>query len=209
MVTWGHRVGRVLRLYSPNPSPAGVCDPTPPRFWGEGHTRWRERGWGSPNSDEGTYAVVLLIYIYCVAEGVGEGAIPNAVFLNYFCSMVKRISPGAPPPPPPTHQETRESWSGGMDWWGGGGEGAGGQIASRVVKIYESIAGVQAENYTCMTCLLISSNTPFVKKTETCILFRIQKINRSRFFSIFVRQLTDFAIKYTCNNSILFIYFYC
>ncbi len=31
---------------------------------GEGHTRWRERGWESPNSDEGTYTVVLFIYMY-------------------------------------------------------------------------------------------------------------------------------------------------
>jgi hypothetical protein len=28
---------------SPNPSPAGEC--APPRFWGKGHTRWRQRGW--------------------------------------------------------------------------------------------------------------------------------------------------------------------
>ena len=27
--------------------------PPPPCFWGEGNTRWRERGWESPNSDEG------------------------------------------------------------------------------------------------------------------------------------------------------------
>jgi hypothetical protein len=27
-------------------------------FWG-GHTRLRERGWGCPNSDEGTYTIVL------------------------------------------------------------------------------------------------------------------------------------------------------
>jgi hypothetical protein len=33
-------------------------------FWGEGHTCWRERGWESPNSNEGTYTVVLFIYIY-------------------------------------------------------------------------------------------------------------------------------------------------
>jgi hypothetical protein len=39
-----------------------VCPP--PRCWGEGHTRWLERGWDweSPNSDEGTYTVVLFIY---------------------------------------------------------------------------------------------------------------------------------------------------
>jgi hypothetical protein len=29
-----------------------------------GNTRWRERGWESPNSDEGKYTVVLFIYIY-------------------------------------------------------------------------------------------------------------------------------------------------
>ncbi len=36
-----------------------VC---PPPFWfrWEGHTRWRERGWESANSDEGTYTVVVL-----------------------------------------------------------------------------------------------------------------------------------------------------
>ncbi len=27
--------------------------PSPPCFLGEGNTRWRERGWESPNSDEG------------------------------------------------------------------------------------------------------------------------------------------------------------
>jgi hypothetical protein len=36
----------------------------PRRFWGEGHTGWRERGWESPNSDEGTYTRVLFIYTY-------------------------------------------------------------------------------------------------------------------------------------------------
>jgi hypothetical protein len=40
-----------------------VCPP--PWFWGEGHTRWRERGRESPNSDEGTFTVVLFIYTYC------------------------------------------------------------------------------------------------------------------------------------------------
>jgi hypothetical protein len=50
-------------LDSPNPSPAGEC--APPRFWGEEHTRWRERSWEGPNS-EGTYTVVLFIYRYFV-----------------------------------------------------------------------------------------------------------------------------------------------
>jgi hypothetical protein len=38
-------------LGTPQPSPAGECATPPPRFWGEGHTRWRHRGWESPNSD--------------------------------------------------------------------------------------------------------------------------------------------------------------
>jgi hypothetical protein len=42
-----------------------VC-PLPPVLGGEGHTRLRERCWGSPNSDEGTYTVVLFIYMYIV-----------------------------------------------------------------------------------------------------------------------------------------------
>jgi hypothetical protein len=37
-----------------------VC-PSPFSFRGEGHTRWRERGWESPNSNEETYTVVLYI----------------------------------------------------------------------------------------------------------------------------------------------------
>jgi hypothetical protein len=38
---------------------------------GEGHTRWRERGWESPNSDEGTYTVVLFINTYFVYTSIG------------------------------------------------------------------------------------------------------------------------------------------
>jgi hypothetical protein len=72
----GHRVGRVLSFFSsrrnwdsPNPSPARECVPPPPLwFWEEGHTRWRERGWESPSSNEGTYTVVLFIYVYFVMQ---------------------------------------------------------------------------------------------------------------------------------------------
>ncbi len=35
----------------PTPHPQASV-PRPPCFWGEGNTRWRERGWESPNSDE-------------------------------------------------------------------------------------------------------------------------------------------------------------
>jgi hypothetical protein len=36
----------------PTPHPQASVPP-PPCFWGEGNARWRERGWESPNSDEG------------------------------------------------------------------------------------------------------------------------------------------------------------
>jgi len=36
----------------PTPHPQASVPP-PPCFWGEGNTRWRERGWESPNSDDG------------------------------------------------------------------------------------------------------------------------------------------------------------
>ncbi len=54
---------------SPNPSPAGE-NATPPPLWfrGEGHTRWRVRGWESLNSDEGTYTLVLCQYMYFVMQ---------------------------------------------------------------------------------------------------------------------------------------------
>jgi hypothetical protein len=66
------RVGRVLSFFfsrrnwdSPTPYPLASVPPSP-RFWGEGLTRWRERGWESTNSDERTYTVVLFIYTYFV-----------------------------------------------------------------------------------------------------------------------------------------------
>jgi hypothetical protein len=52
-VTTGHRVDRVLSFFSsrqnwdsPTPSTAGEC-PSPPLWFGGGHTRLRERKWGS------------------------------------------------------------------------------------------------------------------------------------------------------------------
>jgi hypothetical protein len=51
-----------------NPSPAGECIPPPPPGSGGRGTLWRERGWKSPNSDEGTYTVVLFIYTYFVVQ---------------------------------------------------------------------------------------------------------------------------------------------
>jgi hypothetical protein len=67
-----HRVDRVISFFSsrqiwdsPHPSPAGECAPHP-LVRGGGHTRLRERGWGSRNSYERTYTVVLCVYKYFV-----------------------------------------------------------------------------------------------------------------------------------------------
>jgi hypothetical protein len=95
-----HRGGRGLSLFlssewdSPNPSPAGECAP-PFRSGGGGHTRRRERGWESPDSGEGTYTVVLCIYIYfvfitmpgpsCRWETAGEQSTRTFFVAQTFC----------------------------------------------------------------------------------------------------------------------------
>ncbi len=58
---------------SPTPYPQANV-PHPLWFKGEGHTRWRERE--SPNSDEGTYTVVLFICMCFVAQGTVWGELP-------------------------------------------------------------------------------------------------------------------------------------
>ncbi len=64
-----------------------VC---PPTLWsgggGGGHTHLRLKGWGSPNSNEGTYTVVLYINKYVVGLCV------------QLCSMAE--TPQHPPPHP-------------------------------------------------------------------------------------------------------------
>jgi hypothetical protein len=57
---WTHKVRTHKEYHSvcpsselgPTPHPQASVPP-PPCFWGEGNTRWRERGCESPNSDEG------------------------------------------------------------------------------------------------------------------------------------------------------------
>ncbi len=56
-----------LELGLPQPLTRTRVFPLPLWFWGERHTRWRERGWESPNSDEGKYTVVLFIGMCFVA----------------------------------------------------------------------------------------------------------------------------------------------
>jgi hypothetical protein len=46
-----------------------VCvPPPPPLVQAEGHTRLRERG--GPNSDAGTYTVILYVYMYFVGKSL-------------------------------------------------------------------------------------------------------------------------------------------
>ncbi len=72
LVGWRHRVGRVLSVYpvvgigTPPPLLPQASVPPHPLVRGGGHTRLRLKGWGSPNSNEGTYTVVLNIYKYFV-----------------------------------------------------------------------------------------------------------------------------------------------
>ncbi len=58
-----HRVCPSLELgLPPTPHPQASVPP-PPCFWGEGNTRWRERGWESPNSDEGRTLWYSFLYV--------------------------------------------------------------------------------------------------------------------------------------------------
>ncbi len=64
--------------------------PPPLRFWGEGQTRWREKGWGSPNSDEGTHSVVLFIYIGTLCGVMGWGVRCGKRGREYSSQPVRR-----------------------------------------------------------------------------------------------------------------------
>ncbi len=94
-----HRVGRVLNFFSsrrnwdsPNPSPTGECAPL--RFWGEGHTSWRERGWGESQFRRGDiHCGTLSIYCtYLVISTVDEIGTVWVEYQNIFAPI--------PCPPP-------------------------------------------------------------------------------------------------------------
>jgi hypothetical protein len=89
-----HRVGRVLSFFSsrrnwdsPTPLAAGECAP-PPFGPGGGNTRLQQKGWGSHNSEEVTYTVVLYVYKYFVDYTIHR--VPQCLF---------------PPRPPPQANE--------------------------------------------------------------------------------------------------------
>ncbi len=77
---------------SPTPLAAGECAPPPPYGRGVGHTRLRERGWGSPNSDEGKYTVVLCMYKYFVdnSQDCAQKPQQNCTFMNSLKRLPSR-----------------------------------------------------------------------------------------------------------------------
>ncbi len=68
-----HSVCPSSELGLPPPPHPQASVPPPPCFWGEGNTRWRERDWESPNSDEertlwySLYVRTLCMYTFCTA----------------------------------------------------------------------------------------------------------------------------------------------
>ncbi len=56
----------------PTPHPQASVPP-PPCFWGEGNARWRERGWESPNSDEG-HTLWYSLYVRTLWYSYGNAA---------------------------------------------------------------------------------------------------------------------------------------
>ncbi len=68
-----------------------VC-PYPRYQRGGGHTRLRVRGWGSPNSDERTYTVVLFIFMYFVDISIlRHGGIWKAAYEAVVNKVHKKI----------------------------------------------------------------------------------------------------------------------
>ncbi len=93
-VTLAHRIGRVLSFFSSrrnwnSPTPIAASVPPHPLVRGGGHTRLWERGWGSPNSDEGTYTVVLYIYKYFVLLPLMWSCIEYSQSSYASCEMCK------------------------------------------------------------------------------------------------------------------------
>ncbi len=66
--------------------------PPPPLLWlrGEGHTRLRERGWESPNSDKGTYIHCgTLGYMYFVVTRLFFGKIGETILQEVYRRTIK------------------------------------------------------------------------------------------------------------------------
>ncbi len=72
---------------SPTPLAAGECAPPP---FGPGGRAHSLKGWGSPNSNEGTYTVVLYIYKYFVGGSVTVYVRDCTLQLIYKQGVTKR-----------------------------------------------------------------------------------------------------------------------
>jgi hypothetical protein len=77
---------------SPTPLAAGECAPHP-LVRGGGHTCVRLKGWGSPNSNEGTYTVVLYIYKYFVGESIFARMLSDCVADTQIVVAALRSAP--------------------------------------------------------------------------------------------------------------------
>ncbi len=92
-----HRVGRVLSVSpvvgigTPPPLQPQASVPPQPLVRGGGHTRMRLKGWGSPNSNEGTDIVVLYIYKYFVVPMLWIGIVLMPIRIRTLLSMVMLI----------------------------------------------------------------------------------------------------------------------
>jgi hypothetical protein len=79
----------VVGIGTSSPPHPQASVPPPPPVPGEGHTRWRERGWESPNSDEGTYTLVLCKYMYFVGNrSISHWPLPAVRDLPCDCRVV-------------------------------------------------------------------------------------------------------------------------
>ncbi len=81
-----------------SPTPLAAVEYAPPPFGpGGGHTRLRLKGWGSPNSNEGTYTVVLYICKYFVISGYGMRTVYSGLrswkklFKLFICKRKKSV----------------------------------------------------------------------------------------------------------------------
>jgi hypothetical protein len=74
----------------PTPHPQASVPP-PPCFWGEGNTRWRERGWESPNSDEGhtvCYSLYVRTLCFYPSRIPGPTTAPKDEGEIFFCPTI-------------------------------------------------------------------------------------------------------------------------
>jgi hypothetical protein len=69
-----------------SPSHAGECAPPPPLVPGEGHTHFRERGWGEFKFRRGDIQYIVVLYLYMYFVGWTSSQSPSILAaVNYIC----------------------------------------------------------------------------------------------------------------------------